>query len=288
MSPKTWHLVIDIDRCNNCNNCFLATKDEHVGNDFPGYAAAQPLHGHRWIDIVRSERGRPPQVDVAHIPTTCNQCADAPCVKAGGGKAVHQRKDGIVIIDPVAAEGRRDLVGSCPYGAIWWNEELQLPQKWIFDAHLLDQGWSEPRCVQVCPTGAMESRLTTDAAMEEASEREGLSVLHPEWGLGPRVHYRALHRRTSLFVAGSVSVEIDGVVDCVSGVGVAIGRHGRDIAGTETDDFGRFRIDGLPCDGEEADLTLTGEGFRPMTLTLRLDRTVVLDDLSLEPMPAPD
>mgnify|MGYP006171339505 CR=1 FL=1 len=50
---------------------------------------------------------------------------------------VAQTADGIVIIDPVKSKGRKDLVESCPHGQIWWNEELQLPQKWIFDAHLL-------------------------------------------------------------------------------------------------------------------------------------------------------
>jgi hypothetical protein len=27
--------------------------DEYVGNDFPGYAAPMPKHGHRWIDILQ-------------------------------------------------------------------------------------------------------------------------------------------------------------------------------------------------------------------------------------------
>lgn len=278
------HLVIDIDRCNNCNNCFIATKDEHVGNDFPGYAAPQPLHGHRWIDIQRSERGRAPHVDIAHVPTLCNQCQDAPCVKAGGGKAVYQRSDGIVIIDPVAAKGRRDLLASCPYGAIWWNEELNLPQKWIFDAHLLDQGWPEPRCVQVCPTGAMESRFLSDEAMAEAAKQEGLSVLHPEWGLGPRIHYRALHRLTDCFVAGSVSTVKDGVHDCLEGVQVRLSRDGRDLGETITDCFGHFRIDGIAPESGGAELTLTRNGYRSRLLAVSFGRTQVLDDVRLEPI----
>ena len=39
---KEPYLVIDVAQCENCNNCFLACKDEHVGNDWPGYAAPQP------------------------------------------------------------------------------------------------------------------------------------------------------------------------------------------------------------------------------------------------------
>ena len=39
---KKWNLIVDVEKCENCYNCFIATKDEHVGNDFPGYAAPQP------------------------------------------------------------------------------------------------------------------------------------------------------------------------------------------------------------------------------------------------------
>ena len=55
---KKWNMIIDVAECEDCNNCFLACKDEHVENDFPKYSAAQPKHGHRWINIMRKERGR--------------------------------------------------------------------------------------------------------------------------------------------------------------------------------------------------------------------------------------
>ena len=69
-------------KCHNCRNCYIACKDEHVGNAYPGYAAPQPRHGHDWIAISTRERGAAPMVDVAHLPTTCNHCEDAPCVTA--------------------------------------------------------------------------------------------------------------------------------------------------------------------------------------------------------------
>ncbi len=86
----------------------------------------------------------------------CNQCDNAPCVAKGGG-AVKKRDDGIVLIDPDKAKGRKDLVDACPYGHIWWNEEHQVPQAWNFDAHLIDQGWQQTRGHQSCPTGAMRA-----------------------------------------------------------------------------------------------------------------------------------
>ena len=125
---KKWNLIVDVENCTNCNVCTLAVQDEHVGNSFPGYAEEMPKHGHRWIEIMRKERGAGSATDVAYLPTMCQHCDDAPCMKAAPD-AVSKRPDGIVIIDPVKAKGRKDLVGSCPYGAIWWNEEKQVHPK---------------------------------------------------------------------------------------------------------------------------------------------------------------
>ena len=44
---KKWNLIIDVAECTNCNLCTLATMDEYVGNDWPGYSAPMPKHGHR-------------------------------------------------------------------------------------------------------------------------------------------------------------------------------------------------------------------------------------------------
>ena len=242
---KKWNLIIDVAKCHNCNNCFLANKDEHVDNEFPGYAAPQPRLGHRWIEILRRERGRAPMLDVAYLPTMCNHCDQAPCVTASKDRAVHQRPDGIVIIDPQRAKGNREIVDSCPYHAIWWNEERNVAQKWIFDAHLLDKGWNEPRCAQVCPTGAIRSLKAEDAAMNELVRTEALEVLHPEFGTRPRVYYKNLYRFTKCFIGGSVAVDRNGMVDCLEGVAVTLVRDGVRLAELRTDAYGDYKFDNL-------------------------------------------
>src|SRR5574340_1175107 len=136
-----WNLIIDVAKCHDCNNCYLACKDEFFENDFPPYSAAQPRHGHRWIDLERKERGRYPRVDVAYLPLSCMHCENASCIPASPNGAVHRRADGIVLIDPVKAKGQRAIVDACPYRVIYWNEESQLPQKCTLCAHLLDEGW---------------------------------------------------------------------------------------------------------------------------------------------------
>lgn len=248
---KKWNLVIDVALCANCNNCALATKDEHIGNNFPGYSAPQPRHGHHWIRIERRVRGSDPMVDVAYLPTTCNHCDAAPCVAAAKGDAIFKRDDGIVIIDPVKAKGCRELVDCCPYGAIWWNEELQLPQKWIFDAHLLDQGWKTPRCVQACSTGAMQAFHVEDEVMQEMVRQDGLATRRPELRTLPRVYYRNLYRYSKCFIGGSVTVNRDGIVDCLPEARVRLQIGGKEMAATNTDIFGDFKFDGLePSSGD--------------------------------------
>lgn len=171
---KKWNLIVDVVPCTNCNNCFLAIKDEYCGNTFTGYSAEQPLHGQKWINIVGRERGSGSLMDVAYLVTTCNQCDNAPCIKAAKNGAVYKRNDGIVMIDPIKSKGQKQLVKACPYGNIWWNETLELPQKWCFDAHLLDNGWKEPRASRVCGSGALRAVFITDSEMRALVEKEEL------------------------------------------------------------------------------------------------------------------
>ncbi|HJV86852.1 MAG TPA: 4Fe-4S dicluster domain-containing protein [Noviherbaspirillum sp.] len=242
---KKWNLIIDVAKCENCNNCMLTTRDEHVGNDFPGYAAPQPVHGHYWIKVERKVRGEGAMVDAAYRPTTCNQCDNAPCIAKAGDGSVYKRPDGVVIIDPVKAKGRRDIVGSCPYGAIWWNEELQLPQKWIFDAHLLDQGWKQPRCVQSCPTGVFKAVCIEDEEMQEIVKKDKLEVLRPDLKTKPRVYYRNLYRYNKCFIGGTVVAEVKGLIESIPGAEVTLKRNKVSIASLQTDAFGDFKFDQL-------------------------------------------
>ena len=245
-----WNMIIDVAECTNCNLCTLAAMDEYVGNDFPGYSGPMPKHGHKWINILQKERGQVPMVDVAYVPTMCNQCDNAPCIAKSGG-AITKRDDGIVLIDPVKAKGRKDLVDACPYGHIWWNEELKLPQAWSFDAHLIDQGWRQTRGQQSCPTGAMRSVCVSDDEMANLAREQGLEVFKPELGTKPRVYYKNLWRYSKCFIGGSVSAEKGGVVDCVEGASVRLSRNGATVAATATNNYGDFKFDKLDEDSGE-------------------------------------
>lgn len=242
---RKWNMIVDIAGCNNCRVCFIAVKDEHAGNDFPGYAAAQPAQGHNWLEIERRERGTYPLVEAHFQPVMCNHCDDAPCMKAAKDGAVRKREDGIVIIDPEKAKGQKQIVDACPYGAISWNEEKQLPQAWIFDAHLLDAGWTKTRAEQCCPTNVFRGIKVEDEEMLRIAAAEDLQVRKPELGTRPRVYYKNMHLMTHCFAGGTVVTRASGVEECAADAEVVLSQGGRELARTKTDTFGEFKFDRL-------------------------------------------
>lgn len=275
-----WNMIIDVAECTNCNLCTLAVMDEYVGNAFPDYSAPMPKHGHKWINILQKERGQVPAVDIAYVPTMCNHCDNAPCIAMGEG-AVKKRDDGIVLIDPLAARGRKDLVGACPYGHIWWNDELQLPQVWTFDAHLIDQGWRQTRGQQSCPTGAMRAICVEDGAMAKIAIEQGLETMKPELGTRPRVYYKNLWRYSTCFIAGSVSTETNGVVDCLASVSVRLLKDGVTVAEAVTDNYGDFKFDRLEESSGEYVIELSAPGRTKKVVTARLGASLNLGEIKV-------
>jgi Fe-S-cluster-containing dehydrogenase component len=254
--------------------------DEYVGNEWPGYSAPMPKHGHKWINILQKERGQTPMIDVAYLPTMCNHCDEAPCMKAAPKGAVTKRRDGIVIIDPEKAKGQRQLVDACPYGHIWWNEELQLPQTWPFDAHLLDRGWKQTRGQQSCPTGAMRALKVEDEEMAHLAREQNLEVLKPELGTRPRVYYRNLWRYSKCFIGGSVAEERHGVIECVEGASAQLVKDGASLAVTTTDNFGDFKFDRLDENSGTYSIQIFSGG-RSKVLQAALGTSVNLGEIRL-------
>jgi Fe-S-cluster-containing dehydrogenase component len=276
---RKWNLIIDVAECTNCQLCALSAMDEYVGNEWQGVAAPMPRNGHRWIDIKQKERGQAPMIDIAYVPTMCNHCDNAPCVAKGGG-TVTKREDGIVIIDPVKAKGRKDLVESCPYGHIWWNDEAKLPQIWPFDAHLLDQGWMQTRGQQACPTSAMRAVKVEDDEMARIARDEGLEVMKPEAGTKPRVYYRNLWRYSKSFIGGSVATETGGIVDCVKGADVRLIKDGQTVASAVTDNYGDFKFDGLDENSGRYTVEVMADG-KSKVLDASLGESVFLGEIRI-------
>jgi len=236
-------MVLNLDRCIGCYNCQVACKDEHVGNEFPPLTKPQPTYGHFWIGIQEVERVlSPSHIRVTYIPTLCQQCGDAPCMRAAKNGAIYRRSDGIVIIDPVKARGQKQLVESCPYGVIFWNEKENLAQKCTFCAHLLDDGWSQPRCVQTCPAGCLtfgDLDNPKSAASKLLKELKA-ETLQPELKAKPNVHYAGLPKPqlTGRVLFGDKD-------EWAADVVVSLLDQGGKKREARTDAFGDFAFDGL-------------------------------------------
>ena len=258
---KKWYMVIDPALCNDCNCCFMADKDEFTGNDWPPFSKAQPWEGQRWINIERKERGQFPQIQVVSLPTVCMHCDDAPCMKVAPADAVYKRDDGLVVIDPEKAKGHREIVESCPYGAIYWNEEEQLAQKCTGCAHLMDDGWTQTRCQQGCPTGALQAGLVEEEEMAKRIKDEALEVYHGELGSEPRVYYKNLHLFTRAFVAGTAVFDDTG--ECAEGVTVAVKKGDSPAGECVTNNFGDYLIDKL--EPGRYSVVMTAPGYQSVT-----------------------
>jgi Fe-S-cluster-containing dehydrogenase component len=107
------------------------------------------------MNLREVEQGTGSKVKMDYIPILCQHCENPVCAEGAPEGAVYTRPDGIVILDPVKSKGRKDMVEKCPYGAIYWNEALGVPQKCTLCAHMLDAGEKTVRCVESCPTQAL-------------------------------------------------------------------------------------------------------------------------------------
>ena len=274
-----WGFVIDISKCNACYCCFIACKDEYWDNDYPPYTAAQPKHEQFWMNITKKERGKHPYVKVAYMPLPCMHCDNAPCIKAAKNGAVYKRPDGIVVIDPQKAVGQKQLLEpeACPYGAIFWNEEKNLPQKCTFCVHRLEVG-KIPRCVQACPNecitfGDLDDTESDASKLLKSAKAE---VYHSEWNTKPRVYYKDLHKMTKHFVAGAV---IYGDTDeCAESVTATLTADGRSVK-TTTNNYGNFEFDGL--DAGKYTVRLECAGYTRKTIDVDLKTDSYLRDIIL-------
>jgi hypothetical protein len=176
----------------------------------------------------------------------------------------------LVLIDPVASKGRRELVDACPYGAIFYNEALDIPQKCTGCAHLVDEG-ELPHCVDLCATGAL--RFGEESEFQsEIAEAETFDIN----GAGPRVYYLNLPH---LFIGGEVwDPQANEIIE---GAKVTLILPDGTQRTTATDDFGDFWFRRI--DAGTYRVKIEADGFKPVEKTaIQLDKSLNLGDFPLE------
>jgi len=270
--------VVDLEKCCGCYNCQFACKDEHVENDWTPYAKPQPDTGHFWIKVEQIVRGGQvgssmPKVKLNWMVELCMHCDNPPCIPACPVGAITKRDDGLVLINPATCNGCKYCIDVCPYGAIYFNEDLRIAQKCTGCAHLIDKGWKLPRCVDACPTEALKF-----GEYEELSELIAKAeVLKPELNVKPRVYYINL---PTLFITGAVySPEED---ECIEGASVtATDLASGKIYVTTTDIYGDFWLEKLEKKHTYS-LKIEKEGYYPKTIgVIYMEKDVNLGDIAL-------
>ncbi|WP_139652489.1 4Fe-4S dicluster domain-containing protein [Raoultibacter phocaeensis] len=258
--------LIDVAKCNGCYDCQIVCKDEHCGNDWRPYAAPQPETGQFWMRLEEKTRGQVPVVRVAYKPVMCAHCASAPCETACPDNAFVRRSDGLLLIDPETCTGCGRCAEACPQGSIYLNAELGIAQKCTGCAHLLDNGWAVPRCVDACAHDA----ILYDEEESLAPLIEGAEMIKGVAPFGARAYYHNLPKR---FVAGSI-VDFEADELLIGAEVTLIGAEGSSFA-QKTDQMGDFLFDQVPPDVYA--LSIAAEGYETLTREVdvrEIDRSV--------------
>jgi NAD-dependent dihydropyrimidine dehydrogenase PreA subunit len=206
-------------------------------------------------------------------------------MKAAKGGAVYKRPDGIVIIDPEKSKGQKDIVAACPINAVFWNEELDIPQKCTMCAELLDDpeylaylgdpALKKPRCVEACPNKALIFGDLDDPDSEishlVASERN--TQLEPLAGQESNVKYLNV---PAVYLAGTVyqPKELDEVLIGAK-VKLACKETG-EMWETETNYFGDWEVEWLPKN-KNIEINIEAPGYKAATYAAYTDADHYVD-----------
>ena len=140
-------------------------------------------------------------------------------------------------------------------------------------AHLLDNGWKEPRCVDACPTDAL--RFGEEEDLKEWIEQA--EVLHPEFNAKPRVYYMGLPDKR--FIAGAVYDPEEDI--CIHDARATLTKIGSNEQYTAmTDNYGDFWFEDLAAG--DYSLIIEKEGYHKQKIVnISAEKDVNLGDIGI-------
>ena len=158
---------------------------------------------------------------------------------------------------------------SCPYGAIYYNDVLDVAQKCTGCAHLVDRGML-PHCVDLCGTYALRF-----GDVEEFGDELKDAVQLTDAAHGGLVYYLNMPK---LFIGGEVW---DPAIDeCLIGATIQLTCPDGNVLTTQTDGFGDFWFKKL--DAGKYALDIVVPGYKPVHQDIDLVTSLNVGDFPLE------
>jgi len=206
---KQFVFVVDITRCIGCGSCCVADKNEYQVPDghYRTWVERYLIDDHDGVHVDSPNGGldgyQKPREDVPFpvrdtffVPKLCNMCEKPACVQVCPVGATYQTKDGFVLVDEKRCVACSYCVQACPYSVRFINPIKRTAEKCSWCYHRVRKGLL-PACVNVCPTQARKFGDLNDPKSEVYKllrEPHVISVLKPDMGTKPTLHYLGLRR----------------------------------------------------------------------------------------------
>lgn len=152
MKQKHLAFYFDSSACSGCKACQAACKDK---NNLPVgllWRRVYEVTGGGW---QQSGAAWTSDVFAYNLSMSCNHCERPICVEVCPTQAMHQRADGIVVVDQEKCVGCQYCSWACPYAAPQYDTAQGTMTKCDFCVDNLAAGLP-PACVAACPLRVLD------------------------------------------------------------------------------------------------------------------------------------
>jgi Fe-S-cluster-containing dehydrogenase component len=160
---------VDTAKCDNCRKCIDICRQY---NNTP-----EDVDARRKVSEYRNADS-----EKVYITTSCMHCAVPSCESVCPARAIFKRTDGIVDIDPGRCIGCKYCFQACPFGVPHYTSEAMDKCDCCLANGIKAGG--DPRCVQECPTGALNYGTIAElAAMSNGRAKAIVASTGPSYFL---------------------------------------------------------------------------------------------------------